>query len=148
MNVRCIVLALIFCIMNKVAWGEKKYELPSLDEICRHTTNREVAGYLVGNNLIENKTENVCGKIYKYEKSNMSKPPCQGSLSMQGPFAHAPNKLFWRCWKCKQKKSIFHGTLLDKLNVPLPSLLQTLYLTMQQIPVRILWILVCFDSFS
>ena len=135
MKLYCLFWAVFYCVMKKAAWGQKKHNLPSLDEICRYSTGNEVAGYLVGNELIENKNGNECGKVCKYEYSSMTKPPCTGTLSLQGPFARKPNKVYWRCWKCKDKYSIFRGTVLEKFNLPLPQILQTLYLAMLNIPV-------------
>ena len=135
MNVYWSLFALFCCVMKKAAWGEKKHDLPSLGEICRYTTNEQVAGFLIANELIDNQTGNYCGKVYKYERSSKEKPPCSGTLTVQGPFSQHPNKMYWRCWKCKRTTSIFHGTLMDKFNIPLPQMLQTLYLSMLYIPV-------------
>jgi hypothetical protein len=123
--------------MKKAAWGQKQHELPSLDEICGHSTSRQVVAYLIANHLIENKSGKICGKITTYDRSSKTKPTCDGTLSIQGPFDQQPNKVYWRCSKCKQKKTVFHGTLLDKFNIPLPQMLQTLYLTMMHIPVSV-----------
>ena len=105
MKIGWVFLTLLSLVMKK-AWGEKKHDLPSLNEICRYTTSREVAVYVIGNNLIHNMTGTVCVKIHTYEYSSKTKPPCGTVryLSIQGPFTTHPNTGYWRCWKCKHQQ--------------------------------------------
>ena len=119
--------------MKKAAgWGQKENDMPSLSEICSLTTSAQVAGYLILNELIENKTGNVCGEIYNYEYSSKKMPPCIGTINLEGP--HEGN-MKWRCNRCRKRTLIFKGTLLDKFKIPLPELFQILYLSMLNVQV-------------
>ena len=120
--------------MIKKAWGTREHEFPKLTEICRLSTSKEVVEYMLENELIENKSDQLCGKVQKYPGSAMKKPPCTGTLKLVGPYRE---NMYFRCNKegCQHRTSIFENTLLHKVNIPLPDLFQTLYLSMMNIPV-------------
>ena len=115
--------------------GPKTHEMPSLGEICSLTTSDKVVGYLVGNNLIDNQTGNVCEKVYNYPRSSMKMAPCSGTLNIEGPYE---GRMYWRCNRCRVRHSIFKGTLLDSFRIPLSELFQILYLSMLYVPVSTL----------
>ena len=120
--------------MSKAAWGAKLHDMPQLSDICRLSTSKEVVEYMLENELIEDKRGKRCDKVNKDPYSSKTKPPCSGVLNLEGPHL---NNMYWRCNKgdCRQRHAIFAGTLLDQLNIPLPDLFQTLYLSMLHIPV-------------
>ena len=120
--------------------GPKTHEMPSLGDICSLTTCDKVVGYLVGNNLIDNQSGNVCGKVYNYPHSSKQKAPCTGTLNIEGP---NDGKMCWRCNRCRVRHTIFKGTLLDRFKIPLSELFQILYLSMLYVPVSTLMILSC-----
>ena len=130
------LIIFVCCIMIKTAWGKREHEFPKFSDICRLSTSREVVAYLLDNQLIENKSGQLCGKVHKYPGSAKKKPPCSGHLNIEGP--HLEN-IYWRCnvKGCQHRTAVFEGTLLDQLNIPLPDILQTLYLAMLNIPVSI-----------
>ena len=111
--------------------------MPSLSDICRLTTSQQVVGYLLEHELIENIQGQLCGKVHKYEGSGKSKQPCTGIFNIEGPHL---NNMYWRCNKagCRRRKAMFENTLLDQLKIPLPDILQIIYLSLLQIPVRIM----------
>ena len=119
--------------MPKTAWGATLHDMPQLSEICRLSTAKEVVEYMLDNELIEDQRGKRCDKLQKYPRSSKTKQ-CSGVFNLEGPHL---NNMYWRCNKgdCRQRNSIFAGTLLDQLNIPLPDLFQTLYLSMLNIPV-------------
>jgi hypothetical protein len=123
--------------MERKAWGRKVHDMPSLSDICRLSTGNEVVMYLLDNELIENKIGQVCGKVTRYPRSSMTSE-CKGLLNIEGP---RRNNMYWRCNRngCRERTPIFAGTLFDSLNIPLPDILQTLYLSMLHIPVTSLY---------
>ena len=132
--------------MIKKAWGTREHDFPKLSDICRLSTSKEVVEYMLENELIEDKSGQLCGKVHKYPGSAMKKPPCTGQLKVEGPKLE---NMYFRCNKkgCQHRTGIFEGTMLHKLNIPLPDLFQTLYLVMLNIPVR-QYILFCIKLFS
>ena len=137
MNLCKFLVALICSIMVKTAWGKRLYDFPSLSDICRITTSKEAVTYLLQNDLLEDKTGTLCGKVWKYQGSGKTYPPCTGILKIEGE-SHL-GCMYWRCGKkgCQDRTSVLNGTLLDQLNIPLPDILQILYLSMLNIPVSI-----------
>jgi len=116
-----------------VEWGQKKHGMPSLGDICCLTTSDKVIGYMVANELIVNRTGEICGKIDNYPGSSMKKPSCTGKLNVEGP---NEGVMHWRCNRCRCRTPIFKGTVLDSFKIPLPDLFQILYLSMLYLPVR------------
>ena len=118
----------------KAGWGQKTHDFPSLGEICRLTTSKEVVEYMLEKEILPDKTGNVCGKIHTYQYSSKTKPPCTGTLNVEGPHL---NNMYWRCNKqgCRERTPIFADTLLDQLNIPLPDIVTTVYLSLLHIPV-------------
>jgi hypothetical protein len=128
-----IFVCVFWCIMERKAWGRKEHDMPSLSDICRLSTSNEVVMYLLDNELIENKIGQQCGRVTRYPHSSKTKV-CTGLLIIEGP---RRGNMYWRCNKhdCQHRTGVFVGTLFEPLNIPLPDIIQTLYLSMLHIPV-------------
>ena len=117
--------------------NQRDHGMPCMGEICGFMNDLDAINYLVDERLIASKKGNICGIINNYPGTSKPMPACKGTMS--GPLLHLQS-VYWRCGNnnCRFRVPVLKDTLFAGMKVPLHVLLQTTYLSMLQIPQKVI----------